>query len=147
MMERTKEELQRIKDAVLAELESMVFADGKHDLAPRLRVEDHRGKEYGWWAYTGSSNEDWDGSSVFAVSYETPDDHPHWGIAYSVLRLEARAERERAQPLLEIAKSYLRQCKALYESPEDDDAELAMGIIIENIEAAIGKYEKGASHG
>jgi hypothetical protein len=170
MEQKTSEELQRIKDAVLAELKNLMGDKASLLISPRLMLD------WDFYDYTVSRlNGHSHASTVFTVKESMPAADPYWGIAYSVLGLEARAEREfgqsvadalrksldemtdkyvrayadlraereRAQPLLDLAKSYIDQCEALLESNEDAEENEAMGIVIEDAKAKIDLYGKG----
>lgn len=144
-MEKTQEELQRIKDAVLAEIKALLGESSSCLLTPRLRLR-WSGNERHWECSPFEAFID--SPSVFVVYDGLPADDPYWGIAYSVLGLEARAERERAAQLIDFIGHTAFMHKLFIEgNPNDQGSRFQLAESMGKLKRAANAYEKGASHG
>lgn len=90
-MKRILEELQRIKDAVLVELNELCKVDDLVEISPRRWVKSYE-KSALRIAWFDCYVIDIDGTDrrVFKASVQLPSDDPYWQVAYAVLGLQAR---------------------------------------------------------
>ena len=108
-MEKTMEELQRIKDAVLQELNSICKDCDLAEVSPRLWVKKHDSWPYDhYWFDCYRFDSDGEERRIFKATSVLPADDPYWAVAYSVLGLQARAQGKSMYDALNIAQAEIR---------------------------------------
>ncbi len=91
-MNMTIEEVERIKDSVLAEVDRLCEVDDVVEILPRLWVKSYEKSVFRIaWFDCYVIDVDGDERRVFKVNSQLPADDPYWQVAYAILRHAALA--------------------------------------------------------